>query len=152
MIYIWDVDGTIADNSHRLHFIGADTTKDWDSFYKASADDKPIFETITVARALDKAGHTILYSTGRSEDIRQITLDWLMKYRLPQAQHLMLYMRKVGDHREDCVVKSEILDHIFASYGAGLGGYGGVFEDRQQVVKMYRERGLRVFQVAEGNF
>jgi hypothetical protein len=29
---------------------------------------------------------------------------------------------------------------------------GGVFEDRQQVVDMYRARGLRVFQVDKGHF
>ena len=29
---------------------------------------------------------------------------------------------------------------------------GGVFEDRQQVVDMLRARGLRVFQVAKGDF
>jgi hypothetical protein len=28
----------------------------------------------------------------------------------------------------------------------------GVFEDRQQVVDMYRAKGLRVFQVADGKF
>jgi hypothetical protein len=149
MIYIWDVDGTIADNSQRLHFINGEK-KDWDAFYKASADDKPIFETITVARALAAAGHNIIYSTGRSADIWQITVDWLSKYRLPQSRNL--YMRKPGDHREDFVVKSELLDLIMSQYGEGLSGYGGAFEDRQQVVKMYRERGLKVFQVAEGNF
>lgn len=159
MIYIFDIDGTLADISHRLHFIGAqgggwtpsdDFSKDWDSFYKACVDDKPIFETITVARALAAAGHTILYSTGRSFAIHTETFTWLAKYRLPNSQ--ALYMRPENDHREDSVVKSEILDVIFSAYGAGLGGYGGVFEDRQQCVDMYRARGLRVFQVAKGNF
>lgn len=50
------------------------------------------------------------------------------------------------------MVKSELLDNIMHEYGEGLGGYGGAFEDRQQVVDMYRERGLRVFQVAKGDF
>ncbi len=159
MIFIFDIDGTVADITHRLHFIGADAggwipstdqTKDWDGFSRACVDDKPIFETITVARALASAGHTIVYSTGRSSSNYDATVKWLTKFRLPSP--LRIYMRPHGDHREDYVVKSEILDQIFKDYGSGLGGYGGAFEDRQQVVDMYRERGLRVFQVAKGNF
>jgi hypothetical protein len=62
-------------------------------------------------------------------------------------------MRKDGDHREDNEVKAELLDQITRHY-SHLVGYtiGGVFEDRQQVVDMYRARGLRVFQVAKGDF
>lgn len=149
MLFLFDIDGTIADLSHRLHFIEGDK-KDWDAFYEACDQDKPIFETITVARALAAAGHTLLYSTGRSFSVYGKTYAWLNKYRLANASSL--YMRPLKDHREDSVVKSEILDHIMKSYGAGLGGYGGVFEDRQQCVDMYRARGLRVFQVAPGKF
>lgn len=148
MIYIFDIDGTIADLSHRLHFIQQDKP-DWDAFFNAAGDDKPIFEVITVARALSTAGHPIVYSTGRSEVIRNITDRWLAKYRLPKGT---MFMRSAGDHREDNVVKGELLDKIMHLYGAWLGGYGGVFEDRQQVVDMYRARGLRVFQVAKGDF
>ena len=59
-------------------------------------------------------------------------------------------MRPDGDHREDSVVKSELFDQINAAYANEK--LGGVFEDRQQVVDMYRARGVRVFQVAKGNF
>jgi hypothetical protein len=61
-----------------------------------------------------------------------------------------LYMRKAGDHREDCVVKAELLEQILLDWSNQ--DIGGVFEDRQQVVDMYRAKGLRVFQVAKGDF
>lgn len=147
MLYIFDIDGTIADISHRLHFIQGET-KDWDGFYKACVDDKPIFETIAIARALSLAGHTIVYSTGRSAIVSAETTTWLLKYRLPRVS--WLYMRTDSDHREDSVVKSVLLDAILSTYTTAT--IGGVFEDRQQVVDMYRARGLRVFQVAKGNF
>jgi FMN phosphatase YigB (HAD superfamily) len=157
MIYIFDIDGTLADISHRLHLIGAEKggftpyteKKDWDGFYKAAVDDKPIFEVITVARSLHMVGHTIVYSTGRTESIREITMQWLNKYRLPAGK---LFMRADKDHREDCVVKSELLDKILIVYGHLALPLGGVFEDRQQVVEMYRARGIRVYQVAKGDF
>jgi hypothetical protein len=148
MLFIFDIDGTIADLTHRLRFIQQEPPA-WDVFYAAAGDDKPIFEVITVARALSSAGHTIVYSTGRSEDIRGITVAWLLKYRLPLG---LVFMRKSRDHRDDNVVKSELLDTIMHHYGEDLTGYGGVFEDRQQVVDMYRARGLKVFQVAKGDF
>ena len=42
-----------------------------------------------------------------------------------------LFMRPAGDNRKDAV---------------------GVFDDRRQVVRMWRSLGLTVFQVAEGDF
>jgi hypothetical protein len=156
MIYIVDIDGTIADPTHRLHFVDAtdlekftplsDGSKDWDSFFAETHNDKPIFEVITVIRALAKAGHTIVYSTGRPERTRCATQDWLTKYHLPDGS---LFMRHDKDHREDNVVKAETLKLIQEIVP---GVIGGAFEDRQQVVKMYRERGIKVFQVAPGNF
>ena len=151
MIYIFDIDGTLADISHRLHFIEQEKP-DWDAFYAASGDDSPIWEVITVARALAAAKHVIIMSTGRSEDIRAITNTWLTKYRVPCSG---LFMRASKDYREDNVVKGELLDRILAEFvdPSKLGRIlAGVFEDRQQVVDMYRARDIRVFQVAPGKF
>lgn len=148
MIFIFDLDGTLCDNTHRLKFIQGEV-KDWEGFHSLQGDDKPIWEVITVARSLAKAGHIIVYSTGRMEKGRDITKAWMQKYKVPIGP---LYMRKDGDHREDFVVKEELLDLIMNAYGGGPQGYGGAFEDRKQVTDMYRAKGLRVFQVAEGNY
>lgn len=146
MIYIFDIDGTLADLSHRLHFIQG-KKKDWTAFFANCENDKPIPEIIEVCRALYRGGHDIVYATGRSNEIEELTRDWIQSKGLPPGPILM---RKSGDHREDNVVKSELLDQILCS--TLLSGIAGVFEDREQVVKMYRARGLRVFQVAEGKF
>lgn len=147
MLFIVDVDGTIAEISHRLHFIQQEP-KDWGAFFAAAGKDEPIWEVISVVRALrETGGHKIIISTGRSEDIRMLTVEWLRKFRVPFDA---IYMRKSGDHREDNVVKSELLDKIIADNPTLK--LGGAFEDRQQVVDMYRDRGLKVFQVAKGNF
>ena len=153
MVFIFDLDGTLCDNSHRLKFIQGEV-KDWESFHSLQGDDKPIWEVITVARALATAGQTLIYVTGRMEKGRNVTQSWLDKYRLPKGA---LLMRKDGDHREDYVVKSEILDHLEGALGNESSSLyssniGGAFEDRQQVVDMYRARGLRVFQVAKGDY
>ena len=150
MIYLFDIDGTLTDTSKRLHYISGET-KDWAAFYANAAYDAPIWETITIVRALHNAGQRIFMSTGRPESTRGLTMAGMSKYRVPVE---VLYMRTDNDHREDYVVKSEILDHIYSDQPQTVpyNKIAGVFEDRQQVVDMYRARGLRVFQVAEGKF
>jgi phosphoglycolate phosphatase-like HAD superfamily hydrolase len=160
MIYIFDLDGTIANLDHRLHFIGASHTnfvdakdtpdKDWAGFLAAAADDSPYYDVITIARALSRAGHTNVISTGRPDDGAKITTDWLGKYRVPFDT---IFMRKAEDHREDFVVKEELLARIMEQYNvANPKDLGGAFEDRQQVTDMYRRNGVRCFQVAPGKF
>ena len=57
-------------------------------------------------------------------------------------------MRKDGDQRADHIVKREILDHIRkAGFEPVL-----VFDDRQSVVDMWRDQGIRVAQTAPGKF
>jgi hypothetical protein len=59
-----------------------------------------------------------------------------------------LFMRPAGDTRKDSIVKREIFDAEIAHRWRVI----GVFDDRRQVVRMWRALGLTVFQVAEGDF
>lgn len=152
--YIFDIDGTIADLSHRLHHIQSDPPN-WGAFYAACGDDAPITHILDLASAL--AGEAdIVFVTGRSEECRDATIDWL-RANLPDGGAWTwsaddarndLYMRAAGDHRPDNIVKSELLDRLIAD------GYRPImaFEDRDQVVKMWRERGIPCAQVAPGDF
>ena len=146
MIFLVDIDGTIADPKHRLHFIDTKPA-DWDGFFQACPDDLPIPEVIEVIRSLKLAGNHIVLVSGRSDAIKDKTTQWLEDFDVPFDD---LYMRKAGDHREDNVVKAELLHQLSLVWDREQ--IRGVFEDRQQVVDMYRKEGLRVFQVAPGNF
>ena len=53
MAYIFDIDGTLADCSHRLHYISGEH-KDWDAFYKECVNDKPIMGVIEVLWSLQE--------------------------------------------------------------------------------------------------
>lgn len=146
MIYLCDIDGTLADLTHRLHFIQTKPA-DWDAFFLACEEDTPIMEVISTVQSLKKSGAEILLLSGRSEIARDLTLKWLDKHEVPCDA---LYMREEGDHRQDNIVKEEFLDDLFTKWPREQ--VVAVFEDRKQVVEMYRRRGLRVFQVAEGEF
>jgi phosphoglycolate phosphatase-like HAD superfamily hydrolase len=143
--YLFDLDGTLADLSHRLPLIQKDP-KDWDAFFAACGDDAPISHIIGVAQALMTSG-CLVFVSGRSDAVRPQTEAWLFKHGLGDGPG-RLYMRKAGDHRPDNIVKGELLDQILAA------GFRPVmaFEDRDQVVKMWRERGIPCAQVADGNF
>jgi len=152
MIYLVDIDGTVADCTHRLHFIQS-KPKDWDKFFAACSGDSPIKEVISTIQMLKLGGAEIIMVSGRSDVVRKQTEDWLAAYKVC---HDGLFMRSYGDHREDCEVKSDLLEKIRTGWRWGAGEVSnkitGVFEDRQQVVDMYRSKGLRVFQVAKGDF
>ena len=53
MTYIFDIDGTLADCSHRLHYISGEN-KDWDTFYKECVNDKPIMDVVEILWSLQE--------------------------------------------------------------------------------------------------
>lgn len=143
-VYLFDIDGTIADLSHRLHHI-LSTPKDWKSFFAGCHADGPIPHIIEMARDLSAAGKGIVYVSGRSDQCRSQTAAWLLGNDLPAGQ---LYMRKEGDHREDNIIKLELLEQLRAD------GYEPIlaFDDRNSVVRAWRGAGVPCLQVAEGDF
>lgn len=139
-----DIDGTLADAGHRLGFIER-RPKDWPRFFDAMADDAPIAELIAVVRALAAAGHSIALVSGRPESHRAVTEAWLHRHGVPWHA---LVMRRTGDRRPDDVVKPELIDRLeVEGWRPAL-----AFEDRTRVVRTLRARGLRVAQVADGDF
>lgn len=142
--YLFDLDGTICDCAHRLHHIQS-TPKNWDEFFAACHDDDPIPHIIELARHLKCAGLEIVYVTGRSDQCREQTEQWLNNNHLPFGP---IYMRKEGDHRDDDEVKIELLAQVRRD------GFDPVlaFEDRSRVVRAFRKSGLPCLQVNEGDF
>lgn len=134
--FLVDIDGTVADHTdirdhHEYHRVGEDLPK------------QAVIKTV---RALHNQGYTIVFMTGRPESCRQETRLWLCKHIGPWASSIR--MRETGDRRADYVVKSELFNkHIRYNYNVV-----GCFDDRQQVVDVYREMGLTVFQVDKGDF
>lgn len=144
-VYIFDLDGTLADGEHRVHHIRGDV-KDWRAYFAACRHDAPIGPVLRVMRLLRNAGSECWVWTGRSAEVLTDTRGWLAKH---DATPNELRMRPVGDLRPDHVLKAEWLDGLTRPDRARV---AGVFEDRDSVVAMWRERGLQCFQVAPGNF
>lgn len=143
MIVAFDLDGTLTDLTHRLHYIHGER-KDWRGFFAACVDDSLIVPIARVAYEMMKL-HDVEIWSGRSDEVRSVTEDWLKQYRLDG--YLTLRMRKEGDHRPDDVVKGEWLDALPITRRPAL-----AFDDRKRVVDMWRSRGVICCQVAPGDF
>ena len=148
-ILITDLDGTLFDTSHRLHMI-EESPKDWDGFYKACKDDKPIVDrTHLVRMILNNPDTKLVVMTGRRETERESTINALKKEAL--TKHCIgLYMRPSRDWRKDYIVKQEWLNQLKIKHPDA--NILGVLEDRKQCVDMFRREGLFVMQVQDGNF
>lgn len=152
-LYIFDLDGTLALIEHRLHFI-QQNPKDWRAFFAAVSDDVPNEPVIRVYKALREHGAECWIWSGRSDECKAATQDWLAKhcgtkfggwFTAPEA----FRMRKAGDYRDDVVVKGEWLSEMEPPEFNRL---KAVFDDRSRVVQMWRDAGIACFQVAPGEF
>ena len=144
MLVVFDIDGTLANIEHRLDYIRS-KPKNWKAFDAGIPNDKVNEPVAEVFQQMAKAGNTIILASGRNERSRHATVDWLRKNGLNFYQQL--YMRKADDFRSDDIVKQEILDQIIADYGKKP---DMVFDDRPRVVRMWRDNGIFVFNVYQG--
>lgn len=144
---IFDIDGTLADTEHRSYLAQA---KKWDEFFSRMTQDKPKYEVVEILNHYywdTQVDYKILLVTGRGEEHREKTVNWLQEYGImPKVE--CLYMRPVKDFRKDFIIKAE----IYKNYIEPKYNVRAVFEDRTSVVNMWRELGLTCLQVAPGNF
>jgi phosphoglycolate phosphatase-like HAD superfamily hydrolase len=146
-MYIFDIDGTLADATHRLHHILGKKKKDWDAWDADTDGDTPIIPIVGIIQALYDHSHDIMLLTGRNERVRELTEQWLADHNI-RYHHLI--MRPHKDHRDDTIVKLEQLNK-FLSENPDV-EVQTIFEDRRRLVVAFREAGFHVCQVDEGNF
>lgn len=141
-----DLDGTMCNIDHRLHYVKHENKKenDWKKFFSEIPGDsvnewcREIHE-----RFFDSV--PIVFCSGRSEEYRGETDNWLKRNGIG---YRYLFMRPSADSRSDYIVKENILDFEI------LPRYNPLFfiDDRKQVVDMWRRRGFVCLQCAEGDF
>lgn len=135
-----DIDGTIAlrgsRNAHDLTTVGFDQVN-W-----------PVFLAMVALRNTYKL--EVVFMSGRSEVCRADTEKWFAdQFGLLYADEPPpLFMRPAGDGRKDAIIKAELFDkHIRDEYNVMF-----VLDDRDSVIRLWRDMGLTAFQVADGDF
>jgi hypothetical protein len=154
---IVDIDGTTAHNNGHRGFYD----------YDRVGFDEPKEDVILMVKAAIQLGCSALFVSGRNDVCREYTAEWIWEHILKsvagcwgiypkllespnneqEARH-KLFMRKDGDMRRDDVVKYEIYrDYIAPEYDVTM-----AFDDRDQVVAMWRQIGITCAQVDFGDF
>ena len=176
MDVVFDVDGTLMNIEHRVKYAKRNLPKldaldypipnpdyDYGKFESEIVNDTPNHEVFAIAIALHLEEHRIIIASGRKRKQMNKTLEMLLAYG---KEHMLseggkfwsddsklclrerVYFRADGDNRRDDVVKEEMYEQMLKDgYDPKL-----VFDDRQQVVDMWRSKGIRVCQVAVGDF
>ena len=142
---IFDVDGTIADVEHRRHFV-SQKPADLKSFRNSTVFDTPVQWVCDIAKRFIAQGDNVAFFSARNESERSITEKQISEWI--GEGHQGLFLRPDGDFRRDDEFKSDLADK-FEEVG---GKIDIVFDDRNQVVEMWRARGTTVVQVADGDF
>ena len=145
-IVVVDIDGTIAQIGNRLKYITEQNPKDYDAFYDHVGEDEPIQKICNVVWSLSQQ-YDIIFCTGRAERCRKQTEAWLKRH-LPLYEGYQLLMRKDGDHRHDVDVKPQLLEQASIYPNRVL----CILEDRNSMVKKWRELGFTCLQVNDGDF
>lgn len=143
---ICDLDGTLCNIDHRLHYMKQEK-KDWKRFFDELSNDK-VNEWCDEILKKFKESHEIVFCSGRPDDHKIKTWQWLEANSGAFDEYTPLYMRHRGDFRADDIVKENILDfELIPRYEILF-----VIDDRKRVVDMWRRRGHTVLQCAEGDF
>lgn len=130
-----DIDGVLADPSHRLHFIEG-RPKNWRGFFSQSHSDPPLAEGVETVRQLIDDGVGIVYVTGRPDYLRRVTAKWLEQQGLPAD---VLFMRTRGDFRPAPEVKLGVYRRISTEFHIEV-----IVDDDERVVQVLREAGFPV--------
>lgn len=173
-IVIVDMDGTLADCSHRRRPVekkcqackgsgnangtgcfsvpctlclgkGHVTGTDWKFFYTpALIEQDPPFSVVVEWVRALQGYYTVLIVSGRGADIAAEGTVNWLAKHEVPYDHI--FMRVGGDHRDDVEVKQDILNLLPKNQIAFT------IDDRNRVVEMWRKNGLMCFQVADGDF
>jgi len=133
---IADIDGTLA-----LHTSGR-SPYEWNRVGEDSVN-VPIAD-ITRAYGLSKRTRVIIMS-GRDGVCRKETEEWLLSHMIYFDN---LLMREEGDNRKDTIVKKE----LYEKYVKDNFNVMFVVDDRDCVVRMWRDLGLTCLQANYGDF
>lgn len=142
MHVIIDLDGTVADNNHRRHYV-TNGQRDWDNFERV---DLVLKDTVIpgVPRVLEKfqsLKYELIFLTGRRENLRDVTMRWLYEKLGINANDDNLLMRPPGNMLKAAEYKREQIMAVKrerAIHGRGF----LILDDDPRVHEMYGEHGL----------
>ena len=163
---IFDLDGTLANiDVRRTKSLKPNGKLDWDIFASPNSImdwDTPNLPVIKMAQLFKKDGFKIVIFSGRNDRSFFTTKSWLTSNRVP-FHLLVMRPDKFKDKSFPVAagnpavsnmrfMPDEILKKAMLDIFVDIDDVFLVVDDRDKVVKMWRDLGLNVFQVAPGDF
>lgn len=140
---IVDIDGTIADLSHRLHYL-EEKPKNYDAFYDEVDKDLPIEKVIDIVRHLSEK-YFIVITSGRTNKTCDKTINWLSRNGVPYDALLMKQWYFI---QTDIEAKKSIYEKCLANKNIIMS-----IDDRPSIVELWRSFGIFTIDVNQrGNF
>lgn len=136
--FLVDIDGTLAHNR------GGRGWFDWQRVGEDDVDE--VIADVVIRLAVNYSeNYKIIVMSGRDEVCREKTEKWLRKHHIYFDE---LFMRPEKDMRKDSIIKEELFNqYVRDNYDVQF-----VLDDRNQVVDMWRAKGMVCLQVAPGDF
>lgn len=131
--YIFDIDGTLAIKSDRSPY-------DWDRVGEDTINPR----VRDMCFNLEQSAYHIIICTGRDGICESETKEWLKKHGFTYSE---FHIRPEGNTEKDYIIKERMLKDIVKRYYVL-----GVFDDRKQVVDMWRKNGIICYDVAGHTF
>lgn len=130
-----DIDGVLADPTHRLHHLER-SPKSWRGFFGDAHLDPPLAEGLDTVHRLAGEGLGIVYVSGRPEYLSRDTARWLKQHGLPTGP---LHLRPRRDFRPAPVLKLELYRALMVDHDIAV-----IVDDDTRVVERLRAAGLTV--------
>ena len=137
---IFDLDGCVSDDRHRRHLLPVSDVAVqpmYDEYHAACYDDHVVADGLAAIRAAERRNWVVVFVTARPEALREITTRWIVE-RLGIERPTIL-MRPEGNTQRSPKLKPYLLH----SRGVGPDSVAAAFDDRQDVLRAYRDYGIK---------
>lgn len=134
---ILDIDNTIANDAWRIPKINwsiENPAARYHDYHSLSAWDEPGNTELFIG-----SQHNIAVFTARPVAYRATTEEWLKR---AGVEYNILIMRGEDDHRHSRDLKRHQLHSLLAHFDTGYGMIEAAYDDREDVIEMYRKFGI----------
>lgn len=139
---VFDIDGTLADYSHRAHHL-IPPERDMKVFFSKMEKDPPVPEVIALLVEALKKGYRVILVTGRPGQYYKATERWLLANNIRYNE---LFLRHRDDWRPGVEVRREVYQKLIEPY------YDVVYavDDNPKMIDLWKSLGVKSLLVGTG--
>ncbi len=135
-VVIFDVDGTLMDETHRKKYRD---NKEWEKYFSLCDLDNPIQPIIDLTKEYRAKGYEIWVMTGRSNSVKDKTVDSLKKAGV-EFDHIKM-------RGENVFIPDYILKPAWVAKYIGIERVESIYDDRDIVIEGFKKKGLKAINV-----